>query len=1530
MLIHNAAITGSLTYNGIDIGDITGSEVSIGALNSFSSSINIYTGSNNTNINALQTFSSSILTYTASNDSINTTQNNRLSSLETTSGSLINASSSFSTRVTSLESFSSSLDSTFATDAELTSLSSSVTGRLTTDESNISSLQTASGSFSTRTTNLETASGSFSTRVTSNESNITSLNSKTGSYATTGSNTFVNTQYISAANNPVSFTSTASLYTDGGVRVAKDLYVSGTSYFNNVTIFGTQSVQYITSSQLNIGTNIITVNTDTPTIRFGGLAVYDSGSTGLTGSMLWDSEDNQWIYSNPSGSAFDSAVFLVGPRNSGTLGSEVGITTNALAKGDGAHHMTSSGIFESGSNRNVGIGTSIPAYKLDVVGAIQSSVASGNGSMYFNNSSLSSKFWTAIPVTNGSETDLQWYYGGTGAGTKVTFANNGNVGIGTTSPTREMVLYRSSGEVHFKLANGTTGESITDGFDMAIDSSGGAYLINRENQPMHFFTSGSERMRITSDGNVGIGTTSPVTYGTRNLDVNAGSGGAAYIVARANSNAGTVELAFDTDAGYLSTKSNHPLVFRTNDTERMRISGSFVGIGTTSPKRALHISGIDGNAEFELTNTAMASGARNFNIWGNTSDGTWNIRTLVDNSGAQSVNFVSFLASTGAATFNSSITTTNLLTTSMSGGAINIRGDESLNSNFGIIWTTPTYTGGIAAIRVARRGASDASDMMFFTAPNGDIPNERMRITSGGNVGIGTTSSDTKLRVEGTGRFTGTLNADSNITFSGYIKPSSNVGYGVKSADGTVLQEWYNGSTYHYGLFVNSDRIQITSNGGTNPVLAIRQTNASNQGYDFETEDVSVGRLDLYGVTSSGRVQAMTWIKASGNVGIGTISPGYKLDVVGATRVSGNTYFSNTLFSTSGGQVGINNSSPASGFSLDVRVGGNTHAAYFGGNVGIGTTSPSTKLHVVGTSTFTDEAYFTDKLGVGTVSLTYKAEVAGAIGEYWNGSAFTGTPLALAISNTTAGGYDPVLLYRQADSGGTTKLAGGIGIVGTGPWTAGNNSTQTSDMYFLVRNDSGGISERMRIKSNGNVGVGTSSPAYKFQSNGPSGDWSGYFKGSSTSNNSYGLFIDAGTTSADSPFMVRSADGGTVFLRILGNGNVGIGTTSPSYKLDVNGVAAFGTTTKTEIGNASDTPSGAGVNYGIFHNSGVGLGIASGAGGSTQGIAFWSNNGSSFFRSMMIAGGSGNVGIGTENPGCSLDIGSKTDALRLPNGTTAQRPSSPTAGMGRFNTSTTRTEFYNGTVWVNVGGSGDGSTSSSPATSAKAIKQIVGNPTSGVYWLQIPNVNSGNAFQCYCDFTMDGGVGYAIIFNQYFTGAETGPSHANFASSTISTAGWDTEYQISPTAMVSNYGVTKLAVFARTGGSAAGGITGASYFNWVAFTGPTTTQFNNIFTNSYASNQFTGTFNSSDGNTGTAYFPNSHGNSGGVTQVSTNGGTVNDYILYEYNAKGGSDPNHFWMVANGRVGDVYWVVNNRYGSSTGNVMYNRWGGVALY
>lgn len=54
---------------------------------------------------------------------------------------------------------------------------------------------------------------------------------------------------------------------------------------------------------------------------------------------------------------------------------------------------------------------------------------------------------------------------------------------------------------------------------------------------------------------------------------------------------------------------------------------------------------------------------------------------------------------------------------------------------------------------------------------------------------------------------------------------------------------------------------------------------------------------------------------------------------------------------------------------------------------------------------------------------------------------------------------------------------------------------------------------------------------------------------------------------------------------------------------------------------------------------------------------------------------SGLVGIATTAPGCSLDINA-TDAVRVPSGTTAQRPASPNSGMARFNTTLNIPEWY--------------------------------------------------------------------------------------------------------------------------------------------------------------------------------------------------------------------------------------------------------------
>jgi hypothetical protein len=377
----------------------------ISALNAQTASLLAYTSSNDTKVTALNTFSSSILSYTSSNNANISSLNSYTSSatarfvgLETATASLNTYTSSNTANITSLNSYTSSATDRFvgleAATSSLNSFTSSANTRLGTLEAATASLNSYTSSATARFVGLEAATASLNSYTSSNTANITSLNSYTSSatarfvgleaatsslntftssinsrvtvveskYATTGSNTFTGQQYSSNTTVPVGFANTtASIYTDGGLLAKRDVYFSSSLYIKgDLIVYGTQSVEYITSSNLNISDNIITVNTATPSVRFGGLAVYDSGSTGLTGSLLWDSQNNNWLYSNPTGSGnYDSSMVIMGPRNSSALGNEAGLTCNYLVQGHGSHHTTSSMIFHDGSTTCIGTGMSI-------------------------------------------------------------------------------------------------------------------------------------------------------------------------------------------------------------------------------------------------------------------------------------------------------------------------------------------------------------------------------------------------------------------------------------------------------------------------------------------------------------------------------------------------------------------------------------------------------------------------------------------------------------------------------------------------------------------------------------------------------------------------------------------------------------------------------------------------------------------------------------------------------------------------------------------------------------------------------------------------------------------------------------------------------------------------------------------------------------------------------------------------------------------------------------------------------------------
>jgi hypothetical protein len=129
------------------------------------------------------------------------------------------------------------------------------------------------------------------------------------------------------------------------------LPLTGGTISGDLTVIGTASFAYTTASIVQVGGNIITLNTDYPAVRFGGISVVDSGSFGnaSTGSLFWDSLNNRWVYSNPSGSTYDGGMLISGPRNTSGLGNETGMDDNFVAVGQGADHIRPGTIFNSGS-----------------------------------------------------------------------------------------------------------------------------------------------------------------------------------------------------------------------------------------------------------------------------------------------------------------------------------------------------------------------------------------------------------------------------------------------------------------------------------------------------------------------------------------------------------------------------------------------------------------------------------------------------------------------------------------------------------------------------------------------------------------------------------------------------------------------------------------------------------------------------------------------------------------------------------------------------------------------------------------------------------------------------------------------------------------------------------------------------------------------------------------------------------------------------------------------------------------------------
>jgi hypothetical protein len=451
---------------------------------------------------------------------------------------------------------------------------------------------------------------------------------------------------------------------------------------------------------------------------------------------------------------------------------------------------------------------------------------------------------------------------------RVIVDSSGNVGIGVVAAS----IYGKNLHVHtaattgssLQLTDGTTGSGVNDGLQI-ICTNGLSYIWNREATGMVFATSNLERMRIDSSGSVGIGVVPETWNSLKALQINSQasvSADASSIQLGANCyyNSGWKYINGAAATNYYQDSGVH--VWRTAasgsaDTaiswsEAMRIDSSGnVGIGTSSPSKALDVVGAFISADNKTNNTdkqavflshqyATTSEPEGFMIM-ETYAGAGDNRIDIGggNSGYNSATAITFNTSSNTTTRtgtermrvnsagNVGIGTSSPSETLSTFGNVNIGNNDSSNPASYLRFGATQY--GAADIRPSDEGGHKVG-LNFYTDGTGDAtinPTFAMRIDSSGNVGIGTSSPAAKLHATGTFgttltsgiRLDGLGATTNNLAPIAFYTQSSNWGtqhaanIAAAQADGADGGAYLRFSTSPDGNTAPTERMRIDSSG---------------------------------------------------------------------------------------------------------------------------------------------------------------------------------------------------------------------------------------------------------------------------------------------------------------------------------------------------------------------------------------------------------------------------------------------------------------------------------------------------------------------------------------------------------------------------------------------------------------------------------------------------------------------------------------------------------------------------------------------